>query len=65
MYHQDNITTTRITGPISRTAWYFLFSFVSGDGIRESEGTIGTEPTHGSIRNLTLKVVRQSKCHFM
>ena len=50
MYHQDNITTTRITGPISRTAWYFLFSFVSGDGIRESEGTIGTEPTQGDTQ---------------
>ena len=38
------------------------FSFVSRDGIRESEGTNGTEPTHGSIRYEPLILIGKVKC---
>ena len=41
-----------------------IFSVVSRDGIRKSEGTIGTEPTQG-YSQLTLRDVRQLNDFFM
>ena len=49
---------------ISDTVQYCFSQFCSRDGIRKSEGTIGTEPTHG-YSQLTLKNVWQIKCHFI